>query len=454
MRGLTERFRFHVESRGILPEGAAITVALSGGLDSAVLLDLVLQLASARGWAVSAAHFDHRMRADSGADAAWVEEHCQARGVPFHAGRAVQVPGNEAEARDLRYAFLLDARRRLGSDLLATAHHADDQAETVLFRLLRGSGLHGLAGIPERRAPGVVRPLLVFWRRELEAYARERRLSHRVDPSNRDVSYARNRLRHVVIPALESGGHPRLRQRLCRLAELARRASARVEERVSEAAERLILEASQGRIVVARAGLLAYDTNARAHLLRTFAARVAERPGRIGTDVALAFINSCSSGRGIDLAGGLAISREFDRFLIERRSSSPVRDETLALPDTNEGERGVWIDGQAWRVQWWRREDGKTRPDGDGFACFALEKLRPPLSLRSWEPGDRIELPPGTRKLKRLFNDRKIPRSQRRRYPMLVDRDGVLWAVGLARSRRAVPGENGRALALRVVRAR
>ncbi|NIW36124.1 MAG: tRNA lysidine(34) synthetase TilS [Gemmatimonadetes bacterium] len=446
-----------METRRLLPDDAAITVALSGGLDSTVLFHLLLEAAPRHRWSVSAGHFDHRMRTGSADDAAWVAELCERHGVPCVTGRASRVPRSEADARRLRYEFLHAACLQLGSELLATAHHADDQAETVLFRLLRGSGMRGLAGIPARRDPGVVRPLLPFWRRELEAFARERGLDHRVDPGNADPSFARNRLRGQLIPSLEARGHPRLRERLHRLAELASRASAVVEQRVMEAAVPLVLEASESRIVVARTGLLAYDTSARAHLLRALAARVAKRPGRVGTHVALAFINSCSSGRRIDLAGGLSIAREFDRFIIERRSSAPARDDVLNLPDVREGEDGLWIGGRHWRVRWSWADRGQAVPDRAAAACFAVEELRPPVTLRSWEPGDRIELPSGTRKLKKLFCDRKVPRSQRSRYPLLADRDGVLWVVGLARSRRAVPGVDvgeGRVLAVRVVRER
>src|SRR5690606_8586295 len=137
-----------------------VVVALSGGLDSVVLLHL-LRFGTAR--TVCAAHFDHAMRSDSGADALWVSGLCRAWGVPLAAARAEDPPRSEAAARELRYAFLHAAAERFAADALATAHHADDQAETVLFRLARGTGLAGLAGIPARRGI-IARPLLAFTR--------------------------------------------------------------------------------------------------------------------------------------------------------------------------------------------------------------------------------------------------------------------------------------------------
>ncbi|MGD2215134.1 MAG: tRNA lysidine(34) synthetase TilS, partial [Gemmatimonadales bacterium] len=297
---------------------SAITVALSGGLDSVVLLDLLLALRDRRDWAISAAHFDHRMREESARDAVWVTQLCESLGVPCRVGRAPRVPKNEAAARELRYSFLERARAALGARWLVTAHQADDQAETVLFRLLRGSGLAGLAGIPTRRAADVVRPLLPFWRSELEAYGRARRLSYLADPSNLDLKITRNRIRHRLIPAIEATSAPEFRRELYRLSELAGRAATVVANLTEAAVDELILEAAETRIAVARTELLAYDTNARAHLLRALVARVGPRPGRIGTRIALKFVDSSSSGRAIDLAGGVVMRREFDRFIIER----------------------------------------------------------------------------------------------------------------------------------------
>ncbi|UCC49059.1 MAG: tRNA lysidine(34) synthetase TilS, partial [Gemmatimonadota bacterium] len=215
--GLPERFDNHLRASRLLPEGAAVTVALSGGLDSVALLDLLGTLRERWGWRLTAAHFDHRMREESGADAGWVADLCRQRGVPCRVGRARRVPRSESEARDLRYEFLHRARLEFQAECLATAHQADDQAETVLFRLLRGSGLAGLGGIPLRRSPNIVRPLLPFWRAEIEAYAAARGLAHRSDPTNLDISIARNRIRHQLIPAIEANDAPDFRGQLVRL---------------------------------------------------------------------------------------------------------------------------------------------------------------------------------------------------------------------------------------------
>jgi tRNA(Ile)-lysidine synthase len=450
--GLAARLEARLRATSLVPERAHVTVALSGGLDSVVLLDLLQSLAQRWSWTISAAHFDHRMRENSSHDAMWVRQHCEERGVECRLGRAQTVPAGEAAARDLRYAFLDEARLELGSELLATAHQADDQAETVLFRLLRGTGLAGLGGIPARRSPGIVRPLLPYWRREIQEYAHGRRLEYLDDPTNRDPSFARNRIRNEAIPALEAGGHPDIREQLHRLAGLASRAADAVGKVTEEKLTELILESSESRIIVAHKGLLAYDTTARAHLLRALAGRVGPHPGRVGTRVALEFINTGRSGRGIDLAGGVGIRREFDRIIIERHGDSPAPGDGVLAVAGPLGTGHVEIGGESWRVDWAVGGTAEEEPGAAEVGSFAVSALRQPLTVRGWRPGDRIQLCGGTRKLKKLFVDRRVGRGSRGKLPLLVDGDGVLWVVGLVKSERAVPEGNDQVLSVRLSR--
>lgn len=437
-RALPERLDAHLRKTGLLPEGVSVAVALSGGLDSVVLLRLLMELRPRWGWRLGAAHFDHRMRPNSDADARWVAALCERFEIPCRMGEADPPPSTETEARERRYEFLHGARRDLGADRLATAHQADDQVETVLFRLLRGTGVRGLAGIPARREPGIVRPLLPFWRAELEAFARERELDHREDPTNRDLSIVRNRLRENLIPLIESRYAPRFREQLHRLARQARRTIRALDRFVGEAAERLILEASDDRLVVARPDFLAYDTEERAHLLRYLVDRVGPRPGRVGTRTALEFIRAGSSGRQIDLPGDVVLRREFDHLIIERPAEPPP-DRPVEILGPGEGEATARIGGVEWRVEW--GGDPGTGGKGEFRARFDSAALRFPLRIRSWEPGDRIRLPGGRRKLKKLFVDRRVGRGGRSRYPVVADEEGVLWIVGLVRGVRAIEEE-------------
>lgn len=190
----------------MLPPGAVVLCAVSGGADSMCLLHWLSQQ---KGVALHAGHFDHRLRGEESAgDAAFVREMCETWGVPFHLGSADVAAaakeagrGLEEAARQLRYAFLEQTAERVGAARVATAHTADDNAETLLLNLIRGTGLRGLTGIPPVRG-SIVRPFLTTTRAEITAYLEELRIPHREDSTNTDETYARNRLRHQVMPVL------------------------------------------------------------------------------------------------------------------------------------------------------------------------------------------------------------------------------------------------------------
>lgn len=433
---LDRRFPQHLrESRLILPS-ETVVVALSGGLDSVVLLHLLHFHLRSWNLRLVAAHFDHRMREGSDADADWVAGLCRAWGVPLERGVAERPLRGEAEAREARYRFLHAVAERHGAHRVATAHHADDQAETVLFRIIRGTGLRGLAGIPARRGK-LVRPLLPFWRAELLAYARAARLRYREDPTNWSLSYARNRLRHDVLPRLEAIA-PGAARALVRLAEHARTAEEAwdwVLERLEP--EALVAEAS-GEIVLARPVLLSYHPEIRTRMLRRALRRLGGVPDRAGTRAMVEFINSGASGAQIHLAGGIRVERELDRIRILRipREAGPVAgDRPLVIEQAGSGEGEAVIGGRRFNVRW-----GAGQEEGAAAAAFRLSDLRFPLEVRAWRPGDRIRLPYGTKKLKKLFLEHRIGRSERARVPVLAEAGGrILWVVGVARAALAAP---------------
>ena len=188
--------------------------AVSGGVDSMYLLHRMAELGAQRGFAVGCAHFNHGLRgAESDRDEAFVRAQCEKLGVPFYAGRgdvaSVRGMGTEAAARELRYAFLTHCADEHGYDWIATAHTADDNAETLLLNLARGCGLRGLTGIPPQRGK-LLRPMLDTTRAQAEAYLTARAIPHVEDSTNAADTYARNRVRHHAVPALESVNH-----RLC-----------------------------------------------------------------------------------------------------------------------------------------------------------------------------------------------------------------------------------------------
>ena len=404
-----------------MPAHGPVLVAISGGLDSVVLLHVLRY----RGGApeLVAAHFDHGMRPDSARDADWVRGVSRAWEVSLHEARSTVPLKGESAARAARYSFLRRVQRETGALRVFTAHHQDDQVETVLFRMLRGSGLAGLSGIPAERGP-LRRPFLPFSREELADYARGAGLTWREDPTNDSLDYARNYLRHEVIPRLERAS-PGAALSIARLSAQA----ARDEEGWEWVLERLSAEAIQAQnhdwVELARPVILAYHPRVRGRLVRHLVRRFGSIPAEAGTRAALEFISTAKSGRVLDLVGGVRLEREFDTLRIRRLAPAEAAAELL-IPAREPGAGLARLDGRAVRVSW--------GGEGSATAAAALDagRLDFPLRVRGWHAGDRLRLASGSRKLKRLFVDRRIGRAERRRRVVLADAGGtILWVEGL-----------------------
>lgn len=439
--------RFAARARRYLPARGPLVVGVSGGLDSTVLLHLLrFHVRRAPGELV-VAHFDHRMRPDSGSDADWVRGLALAWGCECQMDVAMEPPTNEAEARRARYRFLEHVRARVEAEVLLTAHHADDQAETVLFRALRGTGVRGLRGIPSTSPDGRVRLLLPFWREEVAAYARAVRVSWRTDPTNSDLGRARNALRHQLLPRAEALIAPGARRALVRLARNAAREEAAWDAITDDLLEPVVLERGPERFLLDRSALLAYDAAIRLRLVRTLARRLGSNLDEAGTRVAMEFTSRGASGAGVGLGESLTYRRSFETLEVAKvprvaASQTPGRrpdavDFAIASPEPGSGSIG--LGARRLQVRW-----GGERHVGAATTAqtaFAARELTFPLVLRGWRPGDCMRLAYGTKKVAKLLAEAKVPRWKRPTTAVLVDGDGrSLWIPGVARSADAVPG--------------
>jgi len=414
-------------------EGARVVVAVSGGLDSCVLLHLLRFPLADLGLRLTVAHFDHAMRPGSAGDARWVRGLARAWKLPIHVERAGRRPGDEAEARTLRYAFLHRVRRQVDARLVLTAHHADDQVETILFRILRGTGVRGLAGIAGRREPGVARPLLREFRQELEAYAERVGLGGRPDPTNLELHAARNRIRHELLPRLEEI-HPGARPAMLRLARNARRTTAALDSLLEPVLDQLVRERGPGRITVARDPFLSYPFPVRSAIFRALAREAGVALGEAGTGAALEFISRGVSGGRLQLPGSVRLARDFDLVRLEwgtgrsldQRDHPETADAPFTLSAPEPAGRGMArLGGRTLGVAW-----GPSPPEMPGGVVegFDARQLHFPLVVRRWRPGDRTTSPAGRRKLKKLFGELRLSVDVRRRIPVVADgRDEVIW---------------------------
>ncbi len=466
MDALSVGLRNRLDARtDLLPEGSHVLVAFSGGPDSTALLHTLLELRDERRFRLSAACFDHGLRPGSEQEAARSAHRCEALGIPCFVGRAPPgIPRTHAAMRTARYEFLRSTARRIGATRIATGHQADDQAETVLLRIARGTGVRGLAGIPARRGR-IVRPLLTFRRSEVEAFLREREITCESDPANLELRWARSRVRHVLLPALSRALERDPVPDLLALAAAADEAS-----RALDASARRLLVGSR----TTRPGAMVEEFRRDAWLdapppvlgaaVQAWARRRGIRLRRGGTRTAVEFITRGRSGGHVCPCGGLRVSRSFGvlRFEVGPKAQGEVGAGDSALsgpnPDTAAGPipeevelrsragRGlVRIGGRALRVSWAWGADGAAalsprRVAATSRVAVSVGPGHFPLRLRSWRPGDRIRQSGGTRKLKKLFGEHRIPRCERDGRPVLVDRSGrVVWVAGLELAEWARP---------------
>lgn len=312
--------------------GIHVLVAISGGADSVALLRGLLQLREPLKLTLRAAHLNHQLRgADADADADWVSALCRRHDIPCDVEVASirQLAeqtrrGLEETARETRYEFLRATATRHGCDAVAVAHTADDQAETVLHHILRGTGLTGLRGMEWSRSLGnstrLIRPMLAIWRREIEQYLAELGQEFRQDATNQNASLTRNRLRHELLPRLEQEFNPRVREHLCQLAEQA----AGCEEATRIAADTLLdgalLDQSEHVVRLRRDEL----TKASRPLLREVFVALWQRANWTRQSMAFAhwdrlvdFVQS-EQPAAIDLPGPVSVRRRANMLVLQR----------------------------------------------------------------------------------------------------------------------------------------
>ncbi|HUH12255.1 MAG TPA: tRNA lysidine(34) synthetase TilS, partial [Longimicrobiales bacterium] len=272
----------------------------------------------------------------------------------------------------------------------------------------------------------------------------------------------RNRMRAEVLPLLEQIA-PGAARSLARLGALARREEAGWQALVDDLLEGVVLREDAATVELDRAQLAAYHPGVQARLLRTALGRLGARPGEAATRAALALVEGGRSGSGVDVGGALRVRREFDRIVIRRTDGDepPAGASRVRIEGPGEGHAELRIGDARWRVEWHLGRAGRKAAEGGAeegptgpAARFDPAALSFPLLLRGWLPGDRIRLASGSRKLKKLFGERRVGAGRRGALPVLVDREGgVLWVAGVERASRAAARAGEPALVIRVLNA-
>jgi tRNA(Ile)-lysidine synthase len=462
-QNLAEFLDGSVGSGALLAPGERIAVAVSGGADSVALLHALLEWREKSGIVLSVAHFNHKLRGKaSEADERFVRRLARQHELEFFvahediAARAKRERGNVEEvARKARYAFFEKLVHEERIAKVAVAHTADDQAETVLAHILRGTGLAGLGGIHPQS--GVVfRPLLGVRREALRRYLRLKHQGWREDATNLDSRRMRARIRQKLLPLLERSFQPAVVEHLCQLSELAREDEKYLDALAREWQKRLAQKFPQ-EVRLPRSEFLAGQTALKARVLRQIVESVKPRGGQLSAGHVAGILRLAAqndSGKALQLPGGVEVRRDRDTLRL-RAAGIPAHREQAEAGPRDYSEEVHLHSGRAevhlvelsyelhFRVIDWPREGRETIETG---AVLDRARLRVPLVVRNWRPGDAMR-PLGHQKrhkLARLLNEKAVSRWEKKTWPVLTSGGELAWVRGLPVSAELAAGAKTR----------
>lgn len=415
-------------------------VAVSGGPDSVALLGALVALAPRKSLHVTVLHVNHALRPEADQEQQLVEDLCRRWQLPCIVETLIPPhtrSGVEARARAARYRFFQRAKEQHHLDAVALAHTRDDQAETVLFRLLRGAGRRGLAGIPAQRDGWIIRPLLACSREDVLAYLAVQRLPYATDASNADLRYTRNKIRHMLLPLLEREFSSQIRQHLVQTAASLRQEEAWIEEQAQAAYER----AQAGENRLSRTRLLAEPQALWPRIFRIWFER-SKKPGELSFRhfQRLDTLVEGSSVGQVELPGSCVVSRQGE-FLMLSTKQRPFVVQPYCY-ELSFGE-SLKIPEAGWEIHLsspsrWHEVPARPQLCDLWQAVFDRDALSGPISIRNCEPGDRIHPlgMQGRKKMHDIFIDKKIAIPQRRLWPLVLCGTEIIWVPGCVRGER------------------
>ncbi len=451
---------------GMIQRGDRVGAAVSGGPDSMALLHALLRYRGPAPFALTVLHLNHGLRGDqSDGDEAFVRAHASDLGLPFLSKKVAigeireKRKGTLEElGREERYRFFEEAAGSEGLQKIALGHHRDDQAETVLMNVLRGSGLRGLRGMEPVREGRYIRPLLETSRGEILAFLEKNGIPCRRDESNGDLRYRRNRVRHDLFPILEERYNENVRETLARAAAVLREENDFLEEAARRAA-RSWRPGPGGERSISVDEIAAWHPALRRRVIRGLLEALVGAKRQVlsaHVEAVLGLVEGSRREGSLHFPRGVVATREGGLVRFGRKPPGGERGEDAAgtaekpsfrYPVTIPGLVEIPEAGRAIRFDPAPADHCRLSPRNVVF--FDRDKTAPPLFVRGVERGDRIRPlgGPGSRKVRDILTDDKVPRAEREKVPLVVDALGVLWVAGHRLSDRVkITGETTRAV--------
>lgn len=454
MKDITVKINAYSDKHKLFNNGEKVIVAVSGGPDSMALLHYLIH-EKTLGLQIEAAHVDHMLRGkESLEDLAFVKRYCEMYKIPFHAASlnvkdkmSHEGIGLQEAAREVRYTFFLDIMNETGASKLVLGHHADDQIETVLFRLTRGSTMKGMAGIQPKRPFGngdIVRPMLSVSRNEIEQYCEQHRIETRTDPSNFKDDYTRNRLRHHIIPLLKKE-NPSLHEHVIRYTEEVSEDELWLEKEAKGKLQSLTIEGNHTFFKIDQEKWQAEAPPLQRrmiHLILNYLYAIVPTSLSSAHTMAVKKLLAQKHPSGeLHLPRGLLVTRSYSSVTF---SFAHLHKRKLSYNfQLDIGGKLKLPNGGIITVANGAAEEQNSPFD---FCEFDADKVQWPLTVRTRQTGDRIELAGmnGSKKIKKLFIDEKVPRDLRGQWPIVTDAAGrVLWIPGLRIAKGVEKPKNG-----------
>ncbi len=438
---LKERIEQTIQRYDLLSKGERVIVACSGGADSVCLFHLLLELHDDWRFELFLDHFNHGLRPEAWEDELFVKDLADRFSIPFFSGSEdVKQFGSkkrinlEEAGRELRYAFLKKHAERLDAKV-ATAHTMNDQAETFFMRLMRGSGMRGLSGISPVLGSVIVRPLIDVGREEVEAYLADHAIEYRVDESNLDRRYFRNRVRHDLIPYIQNHFDPGIVRRIGKLVSLLREEDSLLDgmaQRILESA--LVHKDKKPQIDMEK--LSGISVALKRRVVRHFLSILRGDLRKISSED-VETILKLKEGKDFSLEKDIVLSYRKGRIGQKKEESPPLEYECVWDPGKKLVLKELQMEFSG------QREEAKTLSsldfDDEKRAFLDRKKLKFPLIVRNRKEGDRYQPvgAPGRQKLKEIMRAKGIPADERDKHPVFVSKGEIVWVLGLPVAEKA-----------------